>query len=210
MRYLLVALILSLSFMATAEEMTLIPVHTPKPTYPPELRSDRITGQTKIRFIVHADGSVSDVTAVESDHPQFAQYSIEAVSQWTFKPWTVTADAPSEAEVFAPMIFMLDSPLPLPMDINATLLKTPCRTVNRQVARKNFLYPKQQLRDLRVFNVVIRYLSEGMVSSQLEPAQRTALINELLENLPTIVERCKANPKAAYADQLPASIRGLM
>jgi hypothetical protein len=96
------------------------------------------------------------------------------------------------------------------MDINNALGKLSCNSVNSQVAQRNKDEPQQQLRELSVFSYVSRYLSEGIATSQLSKAERKALINEFVTQIPQIVERCQADPEAQYADQLPESVRELL
>lgn len=206
----LLAFALAASISVRADPVKLIPAHLPPPIYPYELRVNGVTGKTKVRFTVKADGSVSDVKVIRSDHLLFTKASRKAVREWRFKPWVVTAGMPSEIETTAPMIFRLDGRPQLPMDINNVLGKLSCNSVNSQVAQRNKDEPQQQLRELSVFSYVSRYLSEGIATSQLSKAERKALINEFVTQIPQIVERCQADPEAQYADQLPESVRELL
>lgn len=206
----LLALCLSVSFSVFADNVTLIPVHTPKPKFPEELRDSGITGATRVQFVVHSNGSVTDIKILRSDNPLFSKASKKAVKQWQFKPWEVTAEHPASVEVIAPMIFALGNRPQLPMDINAVLSKLPCTRVNAQVAERNLHQPAKQLHELSVFSYVSRYLSEGILTTQMSETERVALQTEFAEAIPQIIERCGASPGAFYADQMPERVRALL
>lgn len=206
----LLAFCLCASFSTFADNVTLIPVYTPKPEFPGLLKSTGSNDTTRVQFVVHSDGSVSDIKILKSGHPLFSKASRKAVEQWRFKPWKVTAQSPASVEVVAPMIFTYTGRPQLPMDINAALGRLSCRGVNAQVAQRNLQRPQTPLEDLSVFAYVLRYVSEGAPSSQLSKTRRTELLDEFTAQIPQIVERCKADPNAFYADQMPASIRALL
>jgi TonB family protein len=210
MRRWILLLLACLSLSTKADEIKLIPVHMPKPLYPESLSASKITGTAKIGFTVRADGSVSDVRVIDSDHALFSEASLKAVARWKFKPWDVATGVPPQVEVASPMIFRLETGHELPLDINTALLKLTCSRLNDQVAQRNKYYPAKPLSELDIFSYVSRYISQGMMSQQLEAAERTALLNDLVDNIPHIIGRCKANPEAPYADQLPPRIQALL
>lgn len=206
----LLALCLSVSFSAFADDVTLIPVYTPKPKFPQELSVAGIGGSTRVKFVVHSNGSVTDIKILKSDNPLFSKASKKAVKQWQFKPWEVTAERPASVEVIAPMIFAFGNRTQLPMDINAVLSKLPCTRVNTQVAERNLHQPAKKLHELSVFSYVLRYLSEGILTTQLSESDRVALHIEFSQAIPQIIERCGASPGAFYADQMPERVRALL
>jgi protein TonB len=59
-----------------------------KPEYPMELRRGGIPGEVMVRFVVEADGSVSQAFAVRSSRREFERYALQAVRQWKFTPGT--------------------------------------------------------------------------------------------------------------------------
>jgi len=61
-------------------------VHRPAPTYPEQARRDRVTGVVVLDTVIAEDGSVLDVSILESPVPSLAQAAVEAVRQWKFKP----------------------------------------------------------------------------------------------------------------------------
>ncbi|SQG00878.1 TonB domain-containing protein [Paucimonas lemoignei] len=206
----LLALCLGVSFSALADNVTLIPVYTPKPKFPIELRDAGIAGATRVQFVVHSNGSVTGIKILKSDNPLFSKAAKKAVKQWKFKPWEVTAGRPASVGVVIPMIFAFGNSRRLPMDINAVLAKLPCTRVNAQVAERNLHKPAKQLHELSVFHYVSRYLSEGILTKQLSAAERLALQTEFAHAIPQIVERCGENPGAFYADQMPERVRALL
>lgn len=206
----LLALCLSMSFSAFADDVTLIPVYTPKPIFPMELKNAGIAGSTRVKFVVHSNGSVTDIKILKSDNPLFSKASKKAVKQWMFKPWEVTAERPASVVAVAPMIFAFGNRAQLPMDINAVLAKLPCSRVNTQVAERNLHKPEEQLHELSVFSYVSRYLSEGILTTQISETDRVALQTEFAEAIPQIIERCGASPGAFYADQMPERVRALL
>ena len=206
----LLALCLSVSFSAFADDVTLIPVYTPKPIFPMELKNAGIAGSTRVKFVVHSNGSVTDIKILKTDNPLFSKASKKAVKQWQFRPWEVTAERPASVEVIAPMIFAFGNRTQLPMDINAVLSKLPCSRVNAQVAERNLHKPEKKLHELSVFAYVLRYLSEGILTTQLSESDRVALHIEFSQAIPQIIERCGASPGAFYADQMPERVRALL
>jgi protein TonB len=59
-------------------------VFTARPNYPRLLRRNNISGQAIVRFVVTAEGRVSDVVVLEATHAPFGDAAIEAVSQWRY------------------------------------------------------------------------------------------------------------------------------
>lgn len=57
-----------------------------EPIYPPVARAARLEGKVVLDAVILADGSVSDVTVVESANPMFDQAAIVALKQWRFTP----------------------------------------------------------------------------------------------------------------------------
>ncbi|MBZ5638536.1 MAG: energy transducer TonB [Acidobacteriia bacterium] len=75
-----------------------IPGACPPPKYPEAQRSLRLGGRVFVRAVVRTDGSVADVTVLDTSRPHvgFEDAAIEAVRQWHFVPGT-RAGAPVEA-----------------------------------------------------------------------------------------------------------------
>jgi TonB family protein len=54
------------------------------PTYPVLMQSARMTGQVVLDAIIHADGTIGDITVLQSTNGAFAQSAIAAVKQWRY------------------------------------------------------------------------------------------------------------------------------
>jgi|SRR5712671_2188491 len=54
------------------------------PTYPPLMQSARMTGQVVLDAIIHPDGTIGDITVLQSTNAAFAQSAIAAVKQWHY------------------------------------------------------------------------------------------------------------------------------
>jgi TonB family protein len=57
-----------------------------QPVYPPMMQSARITGNVVLDAIIHADGTIGEVTALQSSNPAFTKSAIDAVKQWKYAP----------------------------------------------------------------------------------------------------------------------------
>ncbi len=206
----LLALCMSVSLVALADDAMLMPVYAPKPRFPETLKNAGVAGETRVQFLVHSNGHVSNIRILKSDDLLFSEASKAAVNQWQFKPWEVTAERPASIEVIAPMIFTYGDNTQLPMVINGMMSKLSCSQVNTQVATGNSRRPKILPQDLGVFSDVGRYLSDGIPSSQLSESRRSTLMNEFTQQIPEIIKRCAAAPEAYFADQLPDGVRAVL
>jgi TonB family protein len=54
------------------------------PTYPSLMQSARMTGQVVLDAIIHPDGTIGDITVLQSTNGAFAQSAIAAVKQWRY------------------------------------------------------------------------------------------------------------------------------
>lgn len=204
MRWCAVVFLLVVSFGIQAGEVLLIPENNPKPVYPKALSRAGITGDVRVRFTVHADGSVHKVSILESDHPDFAEAARVALAQWRFKSWTVDQDTPAEREVVAPVAFRLDQDMPL--HVNKWLTRLRCHEINEDVRR----YPASAWVDMPAFRYTRIYLSNTFNSAQLSNEQRLTLIARLNERVPIIVRRCVDSPSIRFMSLLPEEIRRLL
>ena len=57
-----------------------------QPVYPVVMQSARVSGQVQLDAIIHADGTIGNVTVLRSTNGVFAQAAIDAVKQWTYTP----------------------------------------------------------------------------------------------------------------------------
>ena len=63
-----------------------VPTYQPRPLYPDDVKSQGLSGQVTVRFIVNSQGTVQNPVAVGSSQPLFEASTLQAVSQWRFKP----------------------------------------------------------------------------------------------------------------------------
>jgi len=56
------------------------------PVYPTIMQSARMRGQVVLDAIIHHDGTIGDVTVLQSTNDAFAQAAIGAVKQWRYTP----------------------------------------------------------------------------------------------------------------------------
>ena len=204
MRWFACVLLLVVSVGVRAEEVFLIPENNPKPIYPQALLRAGITGDVRVGFAVNADGSVSKVRILQSDHPDLADAVRVAIEQWRFKPWTVGGDKVAEQEVIAPMVFRLD--LDTPIHTNQWLKQLRCRDLNEALVD----FPEYAWVDSKVFDYTRAYLSNVFNKTQLQNEQRLALIAKLNKQVPKIVRDCRTSPVRKYMSLLPEDIRKLL
>jgi TonB family protein len=57
-----------------------------QPVYPAVFQAARMPGQVVLDAIIHADGTIGDVTVLRSTNDAFAQSAIAAVKQWKYAP----------------------------------------------------------------------------------------------------------------------------
>jgi TonB family protein len=57
-----------------------------QPVYPGALQSARVPGQVMLDAIIHADGTIGDITVLRSTNDAFARSAIDAVKQWKYAP----------------------------------------------------------------------------------------------------------------------------
>jgi protein TonB len=204
MRWFAFVLLLGLSVDISAQEFFLIPENNPKPIYPRALLRAGITGDVRVEFTANADGSVSKVRIVQSDHPDLAEAARVAIEQWRFKPWTVDGDKPAKQEIIAPLVFRLD--LDSPIHTNQWLKKLKCRDVNEQLLN----VPESAWVDAAPFHYTRAYLSNVFHITQLPKEQRLVWIAKLNKRVPTIVRSCRNGPVLKYMSLLPEEIRKLL
>jgi len=57
-----------------------------QPVYPAVFQSARVTGQVMLDAVIHADGTIGDITVLRSTNDAFARSAIDAVKQWKYAP----------------------------------------------------------------------------------------------------------------------------
>ncbi|MDD1004014.1 energy transducer TonB [Pseudomonas sp. TNT2022 ID642] len=204
MRWIVALLLLLVGGVVQAAGALLIPEDNPRPIYPLALSRAGITGEVKARFIVRADGSVSEISILKSDHPDLAEAVRVALVQWRFKPWAVEEDKPEKQEVVAPIVFRLD--LDQPIHVNRQLKVLRCRTVNENLAN----IAEYSWIDSAAFAQTRAYLSNVFHKTQLPDEQRLAMIARMNRQVEKIVKACRESPTRKFISLLPTEIRELL
>jgi TonB family protein len=57
-----------------------------QPLYPAAFQSARVPGQVTLDAVIHADGTIGDITVLRSTNDAFARSAIDAVKQWKYAP----------------------------------------------------------------------------------------------------------------------------
>jgi TonB family protein len=57
-----------------------------QPVYPAVFQSARMPGQVTLDAIIHADGTIGDITILRSTNDAFARSAIDALKQWKYAP----------------------------------------------------------------------------------------------------------------------------
>ena len=57
-----------------------------QPVYPPVMQKARVAGAVVLDAVIHADGTIGEITVVRATNGVFAQSAIEAVKQWRYSP----------------------------------------------------------------------------------------------------------------------------
>jgi protein TonB len=57
-----------------------------EPIYPRQLQSMRIAGTVVLDAVIRRDGTIGEVTVLQSSNAAFAQSAITAVKQWRYNP----------------------------------------------------------------------------------------------------------------------------
>ena len=66
----------------------LVPISTPPPVFPRDLRGTVTTGRVNVAFTVQPDGTVGETTAESSTNRRLSKAALDAVKQWKFEPMT--------------------------------------------------------------------------------------------------------------------------
>jgi TonB family protein len=62
------------------------PISAPFPDYPSSLRNDGIVGKVRVRFIIEANGTVSNPVVVGSPPAELAAITLDSIKRWRFEP----------------------------------------------------------------------------------------------------------------------------
>lgn len=57
-----------------------------QPVYPPVMQAARVPGQVVLDAVIHADGTIGDVTVLQSTNDAFARSAVDAIKRWKYAP----------------------------------------------------------------------------------------------------------------------------
>jgi periplasmic protein TonB len=63
-----------------------VPVKTPPPEFPFEMKRGGVSGVVAVRIVIDETGSVAECEVAKSTHVEFELPAIRAVKNWKFKP----------------------------------------------------------------------------------------------------------------------------
>ncbi|MEG5265118.1 energy transducer TonB [Pseudomonas sp. JDS28PS106] len=199
-----------MSLPAVAAQGVLIPVFTPTPEYPPELIELRYPGKVRALLTIKSDGTVVEVKSLESSHPLLTQTVERTLRQWRYKPWAGTVGAPLRIAVTLPLIFGSEGMQRFNRDINVGLGNIQCAYLNYEVGTHRLNSPGAPLSKVDLFWYTGQFLFSSYAALQLGEEQRTALLGQLEQAMPSIIAGCEQHPERRYGDFLPAGIKALM
>ncbi|WP_395609770.1 TonB family protein [Pseudomonas sp. B22129] len=205
MRFFVLAVALFLSSSVFAQ-FTPQSVSMPKPAYPASQAGTQ--GHARISLKIHNDGTVSDVKALNATQPVFGDAAVAAAQQWRFKPWDVSADQPAVVEAQNDMIFTPTQPSKESVQLTFTQTTyQSCSALNEEVSQFRRDHPTRPLIDMKSFAITRVAVMFPALSGKKDYTEGLSKADELEKALPEIVQKCQANPKAAYADYLPRSTK---
>ena len=81
-----------------------VPVKTPPPSYPQDLKQSGVTGMVAVRVEIDEQGNVVECAISKSTHPGFEQAALDAIRGWKFKPAS-KAGAAVKSRLIVPIKF---------------------------------------------------------------------------------------------------------
>ncbi|HEU5077881.1 MAG TPA: energy transducer TonB [Opitutaceae bacterium] len=81
-----------------------VPVKTPPPVYPAQMRQDGIAGTVTVKIVVDESGNVAECSVSKSTRAEFEQPALEAIKRWKFKPASKDG-TPVRSNILVPVQF---------------------------------------------------------------------------------------------------------
>jgi protein TonB len=91
----------------TAVDVNPVPVKTPPPDYPSEMKRSGLSGVVAVTLVIDEKGVVVSANVAKSSHPDFGAPAVDAVKKWKFKP-AKKDGVPVKMRVTIPIRFNLD------------------------------------------------------------------------------------------------------
>lgn len=196
------ALLLSMGALA---DFKLEPDHIPLPTYSEEAEKLTFDIKVRLRYTIHNDGSISDVSLLETNHPEYAESVLKAVTSWRYKPWPLDGN-PATAVLISTFIKTMDP------DLNEThreiLRNMRCRHLTKEVTRFQETNPDESLIEMRTARRTRKMLN---ISPLELPYQQSLELAALFEGwFIETVGTCRDNPNERFLGYLPDALKQWM
>lgn len=199
------ALLGLLMSMGALADFKLEPDHIPLPTYSEE--AEKLTFDIKVRlqYTIHNDGSISDVSLLDTNHPEYAETVLKAVASWRYKPWPLDGNPPT-AVLISTFIKTLDPTL---NETQREILRNMrCRHLTKEVTHFQETSPEESLIETRTARRTRKMLN---ISPLELPYQQSLELAVLFEDwFVETVETCRDNPNERYLDYLPGELKQWM
>jgi TonB family protein len=175
--------------------------------YPDELREVGKEGDVHAKLSVRSDGTITKVEILESSYPQFAEVAEKTIPKWRYQSWVPTNGKPSEVEVKASFQFRMKDGRKTRSDSNVVLAETKCREVNKAFAEMDETSREYPLIKMRIFWHTEQHLNGPVMRANAPASDIESMNREFRSALPGILDNCRKNPGAKYADYLPEQIK---
>ncbi|MFT3784140.1 MAG: energy transducer TonB [Nibricoccus sp.] len=91
----------------TSVDINPVPVRTPPPEYPSEMKRAGVVGVVAITIVIDEKGTVASANVAKSTDSGFNAAALAAIKKWTFKPGKKDG-VPVKTKVTIPLRFDLD------------------------------------------------------------------------------------------------------
>lgn len=91
----------------TKVDVNPIPVKTPPPEFPLQLKRDGVGGVVAVSIVIDETGAVVSATVAKSSNPGFDDAALAAIKKWKFKP-AQKDGAPVKIKVTVPIRFNVE------------------------------------------------------------------------------------------------------
>jgi protein TonB len=97
---------LPVSVRADDSDTRAVPLKTPPPRYPEQMRSDGISGLVTVKVSIDPSGNVAECTVSKSSRAEFEQAALSAIKTWKFRPASKDGQ-PVASQLIIPIKFSL-------------------------------------------------------------------------------------------------------
>ena len=176
--------------------------------FQPKLKASRVFAflnegaKADFRYVVHNNGSVSDISVTHSDHPKLTELVKKDVALWRYKPWPLK-DNPETVEIAYAVVVTIDPNFK--RTIRIKVLSMRCRELNREVTQFRKSNPGKPLHEMDAF-ADLGWASQ-LSYDEFTVAEVSQWNEVLLDAFPEAVKNCQENPGAMYVKYLPEALR---